>query len=151
MAFGALLGLFLALNLLVLVDGPLRPVEYSRFLELVEQGRVERVAISTDQVTGFYRERSDRVAFVTTRPPETDDRQLVPLLRREGVEFTGSRPSGFARFIETFVPAWLLPLALIIGLWIFFMRRFRPGAGAMTFGRARHKIYDREDLKTGFP
>ena len=150
LAFSALLALFLTLNLMVLVDGPVRPLEYSRFLELVERGRVERAAIGAEQVSGIYREGAERVPFVTTRPPAADDRQLVPLLRREGVEFTGSRPSGFARFLETFVLAWLLPLALIIGLWVFFMRRFRPGAGAMTFGRARHKVYDREDLKTGF-
>ncbi len=150
LVFGALLGFFLMFNLVVAVDGPVRPLEYSRFLELVERGRVERAAIGPEHVTGVYREGAERVRFATTRPPEADDRELVPLLRREGVEFTGSRPSGFARFLETFVLAWLLPLALIIGLWMFFMRRFRPGGGAMTFGRARHKVYDREDLKTSF-
>ena len=148
--FAAVLSFFLAMNLVVLVEPPVRPLEYSRFLALVEDGRVERATIATERVTGVYRDGSERVPFVTTRPPEADDRQLVPLLRREGVEFTGDRPSGFARFLETFVLAWLLPLALIIGLWLFFMRRLRPGAGAMTFGRARHKVYDREDLKTGF-
>ena len=148
--FGVLLGLFVMLNLMLAVEGPVRPLEYSRFLELVEEGQVERAAIGAERITGVYRERNERVHFVTTRPPEAEDRQLVPLLREEGVEFTGSRPSGLARFVETFVIAWLLPLALIIGLWVFFMRRFRPGGGAMTFGRARHKVYDREDLKTGF-
>jgi cell division protease FtsH len=147
--FLALLTGFAVVQILLAVGGASREIDYSRFLQLAEQGRVVRVAISSEQMTGVYREGRKQVPFVTTRPPEADDRELVPLLRREGVDFTGSQPSPVGKLIGGLV-SWLLPLLVIVGLWALLMRRFSPGAGAMTFGRSRHKVYDRADLKTGF-
>ena len=148
--FTALVAALIALNVLVGLAGRSEPVPYSRFLALAEQGRVERVAISEDDVAGVYRDGSEEQAFTATRPPEADERELVPLLRRQGVEFTGNRPGPLAEFLQGFFLSWLLPLALIVGLWVLVLRRLGPGAGAMTFGRTRHKVYDREDLKTSF-
>ncbi len=96
----ALLAAFTVVEVPVALGGPARPLDYSRFLRLGEQGRVERAAISRDQVTGTYGDRGEEVLFVTTRPPETDDRELVPLLRRKGVSACRSsrRPSTASRW-----------------------------------------------------
>ena len=85
-----------------------------------------------------------------TRPPLADDTTLVPLLERKGVQFTGSQPSPLSGFLTNFVLTWLLALPVLAGLWALAFRRLGPGAGAMNFGRSRHKIYDRRDLRTTF-
>jgi cell division protease FtsH len=149
----AFVSLILALTLINVLAGiaPARQaVPYSRFLTLVDQGRVQRVAISSTEVAGVYRAgRSDQL-FVSTRPPQADDTTLVPFLESRHVEFTGAQPSALGNFLTGFFLSWLLPFILLTGLWALAFRRFGPEANAMRFGRSRHKVYDRKDLRTTF-
>ncbi len=125
-------------------------IPYSQFLRLVDQGRVQSVSISSTDVSGVYQTANGQQLFDATRPPQADDTALVPLLELKGVQFTGSQPSPIGSFITGFLLSWLLPFVLLAGLWALAFRRLGPGAGAMSFGRSRHKIYDRRDLRTTF-
>ena len=129
-------------------------IEYSTFLNHVESGHVERVEITnSERVRGTYTAaavRDGRVdvvsppngivgavaerprrAFVTTKPAS---HELIAFLRRHNeVAAEGGRPTvTFAAvqtedWIET-VLLWGLPLGLIVGIWVFFMRRMTAGA-----------------------
>jgi cell division protease FtsH len=124
---------------------------YSRFLALVRQDRVVEVQIGSETVAGVYRSGPRRVAFETVRPPGVDETSLLAELADHDVEFSGSRPSGLSRFLGSML-AWLLPVALIVGIWLFVLRRMGGlgGAGAMSLGRSQHKVFDRSDLLTTF-
>jgi cell division protease FtsH len=137
-------------NVLIAVAPSQQVILYSRFVTLVDQGRVKGVAISSSDVTGFYRTSHGTQQFVATRPPQADDTSLVPLLESKGVQFTGSQPSALGSFFTGFILSWLLPFVILGGLWWLAARRLGPGAGAMSFGRPRHKVYDRRDLRTTF-
>src|SRR5207247_2288134 len=64
------------------------------------------------------------------------------------VEFTGKIESTFVR--DLFF-GWVLPLGIMVGIWMFLMRRVGGGpTQALSFGRSKHKIYDRKELKTTF-
>jgi cell division protease FtsH len=156
LALVGLIALLTLANVLVGIGSPRAVIPYSRFLALVDQNRVSSVAISPTDVTGVYRTplappapRGEQL-FIATRPPQADDTALIPLLERRGVEFTGAQASALGSFFRDFVLSWLLPLIFLGGLWAFAFRRLGPGAGAMTFGRSRHKVYDRRDLRTTF-
>jgi cell division protease FtsH len=146
---GLLAGLTLV-NMLAVIGPGREAIPYSRFLALVDQGRVENVAISPTELVGLYRSGRHDKPFVATRPPQADDRSLIPLLERRHVQFTGLQPNPLSKFIEGLVLSWLLPFVLLVGLWALAFRRFVPGANAMQFGRSRHKVYDRRDLRTTF-
>jgi cell division protease FtsH len=148
--FVALIVALTLLNLLLPVGPPSAAIPYSQFLTLVDQGRVKSVAISSTQVTGVYQAPGGPQPFQATRPPLADDTTLVPLLERKGVEFTGSQPGPLSGFLTNFVLTWLLPFLFFAGLWALAFRQLGPGVGAMNFGRSRHKIYDRRDLRTTF-
>jgi cell division protease FtsH len=126
-------------------------IPYSRFLALVQENRVVKVEIGSQSVTGVYRQGSKRVDFSATRPPGVDESKLLDRLSAHHVEFSGSQPSGLGQFLLTLL-AWLLPLVLIIGVWIWFIRRAGAGGlgGGLALGRSQHKIYDRRDLRTSF-
>ncbi|HEY2437193.1 MAG TPA: ATP-dependent zinc metalloprotease FtsH, partial [Solirubrobacteraceae bacterium] len=102
------------------------------------------------QVTGSYRASGGAQPFVATRPPQVDNTALLPLLERKGVQFAGSQPSALGGFLTSFLLSWLLPFIILAGLWSLAVRRLGPGAQAMNFGRPRHKVYDRRDLRTTF-
>jgi cell division protease FtsH len=136
---------------LLLGGGARTSIPYSRFLALVQQNRVVKAEIGSQTVSGVYRREGKGVAFVTTRPPGVDEPQLLRELATHKVEFSGSRPSGLSHFIGTLL-AWVLPVALFVGVWLFLVRRLGGGmgAGAMSLGKSQHKVVDRRDLLTTF-
>jgi cell division protease FtsH len=145
-----LVALVVLVNVLAGIGPPRAVIAYSRFLNLVGQGRVNDVSISSTQVNGVYHSAGAQRPFVATRPPQVDNSALLPALEAKGIAFTGSQPSALGNFLTGFVLSWLLPLLFLAGLWGLAMRRLGPGAEAMQFGRSRHKVYDRKDLRTTF-
>jgi cell division protease FtsH len=133
-----------------LVPGP-RTIPFSRFLELVDEGRVERVDISETTVSGTFRSDGNDVRFTTTIAPNFTANGLIQRLEKQGVEFSGSQPSPWAGLLF----GWVIPFGLIAVLYYFlFYRRVRqqlggPG-GPLSLGKNKAKLYDRTDLKTTF-
>src|SRR5213593_1155283 len=140
----------------------------SQFLELLRADKIERVAITDREIRGVAKPDAlptapggagDRLrellgsssevrVFTVTRIPGIDDARLVTELEAHRVEFTGKIESTFVR--DLFF-GWVLPLGIMVGIWMFLMRRVGGGpTQALSFGRSKHKIYDRKELKTTF-
>jgi cell division protease FtsH len=148
--FVGLLAVLILVNLLIGIGPPRAVIPYSQFLSLVGQGRVNDVSISATEVSGIYQAAQGQQPFLATRPPQVDNTALLPALQRRGIAFTGSQPSALGTFVTGFLLSWLLPFLILSALWGLAMRRLGPGTGAMQFGRSRHKVYDRKDLRTTF-
>ncbi len=141
----------------------------SKFLELLRQGQIERVALTEREIRGVAKPgalpvppaspTSDRLrqwlgsdeelrVFTATRIPGVDDQWLLRELEQQRVEFAGRIETTFWRDL---LFGWVIPLAIMIGIWVFLMRRVGGGpTQALSFGRSKHKIYDRKELKTTF-
>jgi len=116
-----------------------KEIVYSDFLEAVEDGRVVSVTIKGHKVTG---QLSDGSAFRTILPP---DPQVVPLLRAKGVRIAAK--SEETPFLHSFLISWV-PILVLIGLWIFFMRQMQVGGGkAFSFGRSRARMFTKDQGK----
>src|SRR2546425_253099 len=148
-----------------------RPVELpmSKSLELLREDKVERVALTEREIHGKANpgvlpappvsSSIDRLRqalgaedwrrfFSVTRIPGVDEQWLVKELEQHKVEFAGRVESTFWRDL---LLGWVIPLAVMIGIWMFLMRRVGGGpTQALSFGRSKHKIYDRKELKTTF-
>ena len=143
-------------------------IPMSKFLTLVREGKVERVSVTDREIRGTLKpgalpaqqpDAADKVrslvgvnqavaAFTTTRIPGIEDSALIKELEQAKVEFSGRVESTFWR---DFLFGWIVPLALMVGLWMFVMRRMGGGpTQALSFGRSKAKIYDRKELKTTF-
>ena len=170
--FSLIYVLIAALVLSVLQSWLLAPqtveVPMSRFLTLVREEKVERVSLSDREIRGTLKPGAlpaaaprpgDRVrtflgaepgatVFTTTRIPGVDDSTLVKELEAHRVEFSGRIENTFWRDL---LFGWILPLAIMAGIWMFLMRRIGGGpTQALSFGRSKAKIYDRKELKTSF-
>jgi len=90
----------------------------------------------------------DLRVFTVTRIPGLDEQFLVADLQKAKVEFAGRIETTFWKDL---LFGWVIPLAVMIGIWMFLMRRVGGGpTQALSFGRSKHKIYDRKELKTTF-
>jgi cell division protease FtsH len=109
-------------------------INYSQFLDDVEQGRMQSVIIVGQNIRGV---RTDHSIFRTYAAMDPD---LVKELRQKGVAISASAPPDNG-------PSWLSvlttlgPMILLIAVAIFFIRRM-PGmsARAMGLGRSKAKL-----------
>jgi len=143
-------------------------IPMSRFLAMVRDEKVDKVYVTDkeiqgtlkpgalpapaprpgDRVRSFFGTEPGPTLFKTTRIPGVDDSVLLKELEAHKVEFAGRIENTFWRDL---LFGWVLPLAVMAGIWIFLMRRIGGGpTQALSFGRSKAKIYDRRELKTTF-
>ena len=117
------------------------PISYSEFLTMVDTGRVVQVTIQGDNISGV----SAQGAFTTYAPK---DPELIPLLRSRDVKIT-AKPQEDSSWFQVFL-SWI-PMLLLIGVWIFFMRQMQVGGGkALSFGKSRARLMTEVQEKVTF-
>jgi cell division protease FtsH len=107
-----------------------REINYSQFRSDVNDGRVESVVISGQDITGKY---TDDQRFRTVAPESAD---YVTLLEERGVSIQARQDEGEMSFLSVLI-SWF-PMFLLIAVWIFFMRQMQGAGGrAMGFGKSK--------------
>ncbi len=110
-----------------------QPINYTEFLQAVENDRVVSVTFQGGQVVGTF---DDGSKFETHVPR---DEELLPELKRRGI-IIESKPMDDQGFWFTLLISWG-PILLLIAVWIFFMRQMQSGGGkAMSFGKSKAKL-----------
>ncbi|WP_174805144.1 ATP-dependent zinc metalloprotease FtsH [Marinobacter daqiaonensis] len=122
-------------------------VNYTEFVQMVEQGQVRQVTISGLEIDGV---RSDGSRFETVRPPIPDNR-LMDDLFEHNVEIVGKEPERQSLWTQLLVAAF--PILIIIALFVFFMRQMQGGGGGkgpMSFGKSKARLMSEDQIKTTF-
>jgi len=120
-------------------------VGYSEFLSMVENGRVQDVVIQGKEL---YVTDSSGGKYKSFAP---DDGDLIQTLRSSGVTIK-AKPLAESSWLMSIVVSWL-PMIVLIGVWIFFMRQMQGGGGggkAMSFGKSRARLMDDKGEKVTF-
>jgi cell division protease FtsH len=118
-------------------------IPYSRFQQLLTQGKVQEVVVDADSIQGVLKEPlkeapyEGRSRFLTTqvRP------ELAATLEKYGVTFAGRVESPWVHAILS----WMVPVLLFAAVWMWLARRVGgtggPGAGLMSIGKSKAKVY----------
>jgi len=109
------------------------PIDYSQLIAAVDDKSIKSVDVRGDQIKGVYR-NDTKFETVTPYP----NLELVEAIRASGAQVK----------VESTKQAWwqglligVLPILLLVGVWIFFMRQMGGGArGAMGFGKSKAKL-----------
>ena len=116
-------------------------VSYSDFLSMVESESVIQVTIQGDNISGV----SARGPFMTFAPK---DPELIKLLRSKGVKIS-AKPEQDSSWFQVLL-SWI-PMLLLIGVWIFFMRQMQAGGGkALSFGKSKARLMSDSQEKVTF-
>ncbi len=116
-------------------------VTYSDFLTMVDSGSVNQVTLQGENISGM----SAQGPFKTYAPK---DPELISLLRSKGVKIT-ARPQEDSSWFQVLL-SWV-PMLLLIGVWIFFMRQMQAGGGkALSFGKSRARLMTDSQEKVTF-
>ncbi len=118
-------------------------VIYSDFLSYVDKAQVNEVTIQGDNISGKL---TNGKAFRTYAPK---DATVISMLKEKGVRIS-AKPVDDSPWYMTVLVSWL-PMLLLIGVWIFFMRQMQGGGGkAMAFGKSRARLVTDKSKKVTF-
>ena len=142
-------------------------LSYKAFKEKVEAGKVEKVVVLPDKFVGVFRdtlrpqkdsavvasgptapwririeeiERQMARQFTVNRLPNMDDPQLLALMDKAGVDYSGKIEQNFMR---DFFLNWILPFIFLFALWRLLYSRMWSGKGnpMLNFGQKNIKVY----------
>lgn len=123
--------------------GPM-PFPYSQFVREVHAHTIKRVMIDDKVIKG---ESRDGEPFVVYTP---NDPALINDLLNNGVEVRAQEPPHRSLFLDIFI-SWF-PMLVLIGVWIWFMRKQNRmmGGGAGGMGKSKHKLLNETSQKITF-
>jgi len=108
-------------------------ITYSQMLNKVDAGEIKSAEVRQGSVV--ITDQSNKT-FTAYTP--TDQGDLVHELRAHGVNVS-AKPVGGLTVVGVLVQA--LPVLLLVGVWIFFMRQMQGGTrGAMGFGKSKARL-----------
>jgi len=116
---------------------------YSDFISYAEKGQVVDVTIQGEGITGKLNNGKN---FKTYAPK---DAGIIQLLKEKGVRIA-SKPADDSPWYMNVLISWV-PMLLLIGVWIFFMRQMQAGGGkAMAFGKSKARLVTDKTKKVTF-
>ncbi|WP_175869246.1 ATP-dependent zinc metalloprotease FtsH [Bartonella gabonensis] len=119
-------------------------VSYSEFLQKVENNELKSVTIQGQKLTGQTVEHRTVSTFAPRDPG------LIQKLENKNVNVKAvPESSGNSIFLNLLFS--LLPVIIIVGAWVFFMRQMQNGSrGAMGFGKSKAKLLNEAQGRVTF-
>ena len=122
---------------------------YSDFLDSVRNGTVAEVTISSspegNTIQGLDVNGKEFRSFGMPDPRLVDD------LVENNVEITAEPPEQRSVILDLLIN--IIPVLLLVGLWVYFMRQMQGGGGgrgAMSFGKSKAKLQGEDQIKVTF-
>lgn len=124
-------------------------ISYDQFLKYVDDKKVEEVIISSDRITiTMKKEKGARTAKQYYTGVVRDD-TLAERLDKTGVKFGQEIPDTTSAVILN-VLLTLLPIALIVGMFVWMTKRMSKGGGMMGVGKSNAKMYVEKETGVTF-
>ena len=120
---------------------------FSDMMADVEAGKVSKVTITGNEIAGELKEpnKDGLKKFVSVSPEYPD---LVKDLRKYNVSIEARKPKESTYLVT--ILSWL-PMVVLIGIWIFFMRQMQSGGNkALSFGKSKARLSSSQSKKVTF-
>ena len=145
-AIAAFLGILAIQTLFLPHQGP-EDVSYSRFIQLLDSGKIAAVTVTPHHLEGTPKTPVAKGAksYTTTRVSQ----ETAALLDKYHVTVTGVVPNHMIGDIL----GWIIPAVAFFAIWMFVMRRFggQQGIGGlMQIGKSKAKIFVEKDTNVKF-
>jgi cell division protease FtsH len=119
------------------------------FKRCVEEGRIRKLYVSAKRMRGEYRDTAPDTGeerWVRFTRPRVTLEGDINYLEDKNVDYHAEDDSdGLWQMLW-----WIFPLAIIIGFWIFMMRKMNPSQQVMSFGKSKAKIYAEKEIQVDF-
>lgn len=117
-------------------------VIFSDFMAKLDKGDIGKIIIKGHHISGVLKDSS------LLRTYSADYPDLVKVLREKGVQIEVKPPDESVWFTG-FLVTWG-PFVVLLGLWLFFMRRMQVGNGALSLAKSKARMATDERKKVTF-
>ena len=131
-------------------DRGVEVIPYSELKDNIRAGRVEQVIVSSNHVEAVPSSEAAEPDIRRWRAVRVSaDEELIALIEGQGVSLSAREENACSSGLIWF---WILPLLILLFFWLMMFRRIGGGAGsqALSFGKAKFKLYMEEGTGTGF-
>ena len=164
--YGLIIFLILAMNIVTIINGKTIEISGERFKEIASKNHIEKVEVikNLEEARIYLKESAlDKYDEIKQNKfnkaqahflhkyngPENFDNMLQEL-RDKGV-ILDPKYDNEVNYLGQIL-GWVLPFAIIIGLWIFFMRKVGSGAGGpggqiFNIGKSKATLFDNSNSK----
>lgn len=142
----------------VMTDGSSKEISYNEFLDMVEEGKVESVVITSDQIniTPKAEENTEENNIFAPQSPTityytgvVKDDSLPAFLREHNVDFKEKIPDN-SSFLLSILLTYILPIVLVWIALSFLFRKMSSGGGPMSVGKSTAKVYVQKETGITF-
>ncbi len=123
-------------------------ISFSDFMSQVEAQQIAKVTITGSEIAGDYKQMGPdgQPKRFTTYAPDYND--LVKDLRKSNITIEARKPKESTYLVT--ILSWL-PMLVLIGIWIFFMRQMQSGGNkALSFGKSKARLSSSQAKKVTF-
>jgi len=166
--YGLIIFIILSMNVITLLGGKTDELSLNRFKDIAKKGHIDKVIVVNKEVARIYlkKEHLDKYPeftdskFKLQQPHYTmniGDVNLFYKMVDENINTDPDKPLIDPKFVTetnylSQILSWVIPFALIIGLWIFFMRRVGSGAGGpgaqiFNIGKSKATLFNNDDAQ----
>ncbi len=121
-------------------------LSYSAFMTALQDGKIAEVTVTETRIEGRFVSPQDGKEYFRTNRVDPD---FAAELEKYGVTITGGTDQNWLSSIL----AWVLPMLLFLGLWLFIFRKVadRQGfGGMMSVGKSKAKVYVEKETGVTF-
>ena len=120
-------------------------IPYGQFKQSLAEGNVDKLTISPENITGTLKGKDQKQGrqFITIR---VNDPGLVKDLDEHKIDYSGHYDSKFLSSILS----WILPIAIMLLIWRYAMKKMGPGMGVMSFAKSKAKLFAENETKVTF-
>jgi len=141
------LGIVILINMFSGSKEDVNRITYNAFLADVNSGVVKHVKIDGHEIEGID---STGKKFCTTLPPQL---AITTAMLDAGIQMDVVEQKDPPWYINALI-SWV-PIILLIGVWIFFMKQSQGGGGSggkgmMAFGKSKARLIEDEEAKVSF-
>ena len=141
--------------LLILVGGaaayyflhtPSDAMLYSEFKTALNDGKIQRVFLGEQTITGELKRTNKKNQPITFTTPKVEDPELIAELEAQGIQYSGKYGHSWIANLIT----WGLILMIGLIILVLLFRWVGPGSSVMAFGKSRAKFYEEDEIKISF-
>ncbi|MBX9620834.1 MAG: ATP-dependent zinc metalloprotease FtsH [Alphaproteobacteria bacterium] len=149
LALWIIIGLFLVAIFNLLQTPPTQKqnvsIDYSTLMQDAKEGRIQEVLIHGTSITGSMLDGKNFSATIPFNDPNLLNRLTESNARIKFAATEEDVPNFFSMLL-----GWL-PMILLIGVWIYFMRQMQSGGNkAMGFGKSKARLMDDKGTRVTF-
>lgn len=129
--------------------GSSQEISYDKFLEMVEDGEVEKVVIQNNKIVITEKKDKDQKIANEYYTGVVNDDSLSDKLYEAGVEYEQEIPDTTSVVVGQVVFTFL-PIALLVGMIVWMTRKMSKGGGMMGIGKSNAKMYVEKETGVTF-